>query len=145
MGTFTNIKQYRAVWRSRIKKMNKEGIKSAREGAQLVQLRARSKAPKKTGATIAGIRTRKRSNYYEVESYVSGRFKQNLWANRTPPFRSPRMWWNRDQPTVYGSGPARWTGVPMFWDVSIIESRKDFLESVRRGAIKALSITVVKG
>lgn len=112
-----NLNAFRERMRLRSKRMLNAKIKSLDEASSFMAVNAKRLAPNKSGETISGIRKIKRSNdRYSVESTVPGSFKQNLWANQRAPYRRPKMWWNRRQPTLYGDGSHRITGTPRFFD-----------------------------
>ena len=125
MGTYS-IKDY--TQRVMPRRMNRLKNMSAPAQASYYQVRnAISLAPKETCQTISGIRARKESkNRYKVESFVPGLFKQNMWANITKPFDKPRIIWNRNKPTVYGSVSANWTGQPGWFDLATEMTRVKF-------------------
>jgi hypothetical protein len=144
MGTYTNIKQYRAVWNKRAKAIHKAADKSSSQAATYMVLKAKAYAPKYTGATMSGIRRRKRKNgEWTVESWVPGPFKQNMWANQTPPFAAPRMVWNGKRPTIYGDGSHHTTSVRIpFFTVAGLETAKKFKQIAFVNTDKALRATV---
>ena len=129
MGTYT-LKEYsKSVLPRRQRKL--KNMKSVQKAGNFMVRRAITLAPKKTGATISGIRGRPNGkNKYIVESIVPGPFYQNLWTNRTPGSRqsvAPKMWWNQDKPTVYGDGSHRITArTPGWFDVAVQFTRKKF-------------------
>ena len=102
-------------------------------------------APIYSGETIRGIRMGRRTKEgQEVISQVRGNpvtgFKQNLWANQTGEYLAPRMRWNKMQPTVYGSGSARWSGTPGFWSRAVFLTRREFINITRKDTEKALKV-----
>lgn len=125
MGTY-QLKDYaRRVFPKRIKKLGKMNS-TVRAGNFMIR-NAIALAARKTGATINGIRGRPDGkNRFLVTSFVHGFFKQNLWANQTPPFLDPKMFWNQNKPTVYGDGSHRTTGTPGFFNVAGVRTRKKF-------------------
>jgi len=139
MDTF-NIHQYHRVWGKRARNLRKASVKTTSQAARLLVAEAKRRAPRKTGDTIRGIRSRKTKNGHVVESWVPGRFKQNLWANRSPPFGAPRMVWNNRKPTVYGDGSHHTTGTPGFFTVATNVVRKRFPKIANRNTRKALRV-----
>lgn len=143
MPTYTNIQSYRRAWRSRLKALRKGADKSSKQTARLVIAEARTKAPKDKGEILRGLRIRKKKNgEWAAESWVPGRFKQNLWTNRTPPFKKPKMVWNDMKPTLYGNGTHSPTGIPGWWNISVRKASKVFSKIARGNTRKALRVTV---
>lgn len=144
MGTYT-LEQYRKVIKNRRAKLGK--IDTPMKAAKYMQDTAKMLAPRYTGETINGIRARKvgKTNY-QVESVVSPKgktgFRQNLWANQTAPYRTPRMWWNKKKPTLYGSGSHKVTGLPRFWHFATLRTREKFREITRMKVKDILSTGV---
>lgn len=137
MGTY-RIQDYPRVLRNRAKRL--KNVSSVARAATFMMQRASIMAPHSSGETLQSIR-RKRitNNQYQVQSKVSGKpysggkFYQNLWANMTPgshQSRTPKMWWNKHKPTLYGSGPFIWTGTPGFFDIAAKMTRKKFKDLV---------------
>jgi len=144
MGTY-RLQDYPKVLKARARKLNK--LKSPYNAAGFMVKDAIALAPKRSGETIRGIRRIKiKRNKYLVESKVSGKpysggkFYQNLWANRSAVggTNAPRMRWNKMQPTVYGKGKARWTGVPRFFKIAVLNTRKRYPELVRKELIQVM-------
>lgn len=134
------MKQYRATWRARVKQLKKDKVKSEAKAAKLMVAQSKSMAPRKTGATLKGIKARKKKESFDVESWVAGQFKQNMWTNQTAPFRSPNMNWNERQPTVYGDGSHRTTGTPRWFHFAILRTRKEFPRFMRKNTLKTLRL-----
>jgi len=144
MATFTSIKEYRNTMMKRFNKM--KNMESPMKAAKIMVTKAKRYAPIKTGETIRGIRARKNKKSKSgqgaiVESIVSSKgktgFRQNMWANRTPPHDKPRMWWNGYEPVVYGNltktawgNPINWSGRPQFFHIASMEIAKKFLHLV---------------
>jgi len=82
------LQNYRRLWATRLRALKKTGKKTTLIASKYMQGQAKKMAPKKTGETLRGIRRRKVKNGWVVESVVSGRFKQNLFANQSAPFRT---------------------------------------------------------
>lgn len=141
--------------------MRKQAVKSASEAADYMVVQAKGMAPRKSGETIRGIRKRPRKKGYVVESTVPGRFKQNLFANQTAPFRTinyPKgAWigpsksytgrWNMiaapGTKAVYGQSPNwNWTGTPRFFHLATLRTRSKFLQITRRNTLKALRVSL---
>ena len=144
MPTFTSLKQYRNVIGKRLKALKRLGNQSALLAAKRQILQAKKTAPRSTGETIRGMRKRKlKSGIWIAESIVSAKgkgFRQNMWANRTPPHDKPILRWSKGKPVVYGMGH-RTTGMPRFWDRATIKTRRAFNRIGRRNTIKALRIS----
>jgi len=133
MGTF-NLQEYRKVLATRRKKLQK--IDSPHKAAKYMELTAKQLAPRYTGETINGIRARRTNKVnWKVESTVLPKgktgFRQNLWANQTAPFRSPRMYWNKNKPTLYGNGSHNISGLPRFFHFATLRTREKFLKITR--------------
>lgn len=160
MAVYT-LNQYPRVWDKRIKQLRRASQKSEKEAAELLKLMAKRNAPYKTGKTREGIRVRKIKEHYTVESWVPGKFKQNLFANRTAPFRTVKYpkgaWlppnksfsgrWTQIAPAgtvaVYGQSPNwRWTGQPRFFHFATLRTRERFPKIVLRNTKKALRVSI---
>lgn len=138
MPTYTSLKQYRAALGRRMKRLKKSAKRSEKDAAAWQVAKAKQLAPVDTRATIRGIRRRNTSRGWTVESWVSGKFKQNMWANRTSPFAAPRMRWNQGKPTVYGDRTHNITGTPGFFDVAAKMTRKKFRDVTLKHTRKSL-------
>jgi hypothetical protein len=136
MGTFRSLQQYRECWKKRAKELRKQGANTSLEAAQMLVAQARSMAPIKTGATMAGINYRKKGKGYVVESTVPSEFKQNMWANQTAPFRSNKRM------GVYGEANHNYTGTPRFFHLATLRVQKMFLKLARNNVRKALRVNV---
>jgi len=104
-------------------------------------LQARKAAPRKTGRLTTGIRKRATKNGYTVSSNVPGPFKYNRWAAKIPgPYLKPRMRWNDFKPTLYGSGPATYTGDTGlgYWKLALGLTRRHYFRVMREGVRKAI-------
>jgi len=129
MAVYVGTKKYIQALNRKKRELKKASDRTPDKATKFMVMTAKRLAPIHTGATVRGIRRRKRRDgEWFVESWVIGNkgFKQNLWANRTVPFKRPRMRWNKGKPTLYGQGPARWTGMPMFFDVAALKTSKVF-------------------
>src|SRR3990167_6928275 len=131
MGTYRSIKEYQEVMRKRADKLRKIHTNGPSNAATFIQATAIKLAPRHTGETILGIRKyRVKKGHYAIESSVAPKgksgFMQNFWANQSVPFRSVRMRWNRFKPTLYGRGPAVWTGTPRFFHLAALRGRGKF-------------------
>lgn len=138
------LSEYPRVWDKRIKALLRVKKKVPQKESELLMLRIKKDAPrqifnprfklkpgKKPGDTKHGIRRRQKKNgQWTVESWVPGDFKQNKWANRDPGYEAPKMNWNRGKPTRYGTGPATYTGKPMFFSRNVKISMKTFPKAV---------------
>lgn len=160
MGNYKNIYQYRAALNQRINTLKKTSKKTNRDICKLIQKRAQRFAPADSRQTIRGIRLRKMAQGWQVESWVPGRFKQNLWANRTPPYdrlvvkndngaiippnRSRTGNFakvaNKNEVLIYGRSPSRWrwTGKPGFFDWAVDKTRRDGFKMHVRNSRKAI-------
>lgn len=151
MGSYSSFKDYRDVWKRRSKTLVKELNKTCSEAADHAHWMARGLAPRDTGETMAGITKRKIANmHYQVQSMVRGTFKQNFFANITPPFArlkfGPRGGgaYGPNQVVTYGGAARskegvqiRWTGVPGFFSIAAIKTKLKLLESSQ----KAIRVT----
>lgn len=154
MATFNSITKYRKVWKNRIKELRKQKNLSEKDASEFMVKTARSLAPRKTGATIKGIRMRKGKNSWTVESWVPGLFKQNLFANQTAPYRTlhfekPNRFYTSPQTVVYGSGAVSpsgnsimWTGLPRFFHFATLRTREKFKDIVKKNTNKALRVSI---
>jgi hypothetical protein len=134
VNTYT-IKQYPGILNNRIKSLNKAVRRNPSKAATFLVKKAKQLAPRKTGATIRGIRKRKLKKGYTVESWVPGTFKQNMWANRSDPFRTNRRM------GMYGKGQ-RITGTPAFFTVATHITRKKFFDTMRKDTKKSLRVRI---
>lgn len=160
MPTFTSLRQYRKAWKKRIRKIEKGADSASSKSSRLMVAEAKLRAPRKSGATIRGIRRRKTKLGYKVESWVPGMFKQNLFANRQPPFavlnfttKSIQPFFAIPQTVVYGNraiSPSgniiRWTGVVIrgqgFWTLAFNKVKRKFPKMVIENTRKALRVSV---
>jgi len=138
------------LWSRRERRLKREQKVTPLRAAKRMQSIAKKLAPRGTGETIRGIRRRKVKNGWVVESLVRGRFKQNLFANRTAPFRTLRFvknnrFFRSPQSVVYGRGgvssggnPIRWTGTPRFWHFASLRMRKKYGRQALKNTRKAL-------
>lgn len=139
MATFTSVQQYRQHNNRRIKKLKASSMKTALEAATFMVARTKQLAPVHSGETRRNVRKRRNKNGYLISNYVQGSFKQNLWANRTAPYRSVRMYWNGGRPTVYGDGSHRITGTPRFFHFATLHTRKKLQQLAKRNIRKVLA------
>ena len=138
MATYKDLKSYRAGLRRKINAIKKGADRSIKTASKYQVMQAKRLAPRDTGATIRGIRRRKNKKGWAVESWVSGVFKQNMWANQTSPFAAPLMRWNNRKPTIYGDGTHHITGEPRFFDIATKLTRKVFFKTAVAHTRKAL-------
>lgn len=104
-------------------------------------IRAKNRAPRDTGETVNSIKLLQiNGKMFRVVSIVSGRFKQNLWTNRSPPFAKPKMVWNNRQETTYGDGSHNTTGMPEWWTKSAIEIGKEYKSIALKRVNKTLHL-----
>jgi len=145
MATF-DLKAYKKKMARLVREIEKGGVKSSRDAANLMEATAKQRAPRRTGETIAGIKAHHKQKYSEVISKVSpkpstsGPFYQNLWADQHPTHLAKRMFWTKPKPfqkVVYGQGH-QVTGEPGFFQKSIFLVRQDFLRTTRKNLLKAL-------
>lgn len=146
MAVYKTIQQYRKAQERKIKRLIQSGDRSSMTAAAYQNAQAKRMAAYHTGETRRGIRKRKlKSGKWVSESVVSPKgatgFKQNMWANQTPPHDRPRMRWNQFKPTLYGKGHIK-TGVPGFWDKATTRTRRQFGRIVLRNSRKALRTRV---
>ncbi len=144
------LKKAPQLWKKRMRKLQQVQRKTPREASKLMQRIAKRLAPRKTGETIRGIIRRQIKNGWSVQSWVGGQFKQNLFANRTAPFRTIRYtqknpFFAVPQTVVYGrsakspsGNPIRWTGKPRFWHFASLRTRKHYKKQARKNTRKAL-------
>ena len=134
-----NLTEFRSQLKTKIRALNKSKIRTSKQAANLVVLHAKRLAPRHSGATINGIISKKISRFgYRAISEVPGDFKQNLWANQKAPFKKPKMRWNKFQPTLYGQGPANYTGTPRFFDRAVQLVQKKYKKIAVRNTKSAL-------
>lgn len=129
MAKFKSVKEVKKAYRDRANKL--KNLKSPATASRLIHKIQRQSAPKKTGETIRNhIRRKLNKNSYIIISDVTpkGRtgFKQNMWSNRSAPHMAPKMWWNNNKPTVYGTGPATYTGLPGWFSLGAEQGKKIF-------------------
>ena len=147
MAVYRSIEDYRRAQRRKIKALIRSGDRSSMTAAAYQNAQAKRLAPYYTGETRRGIRKRKlKSGRWVAESIVSPKgdkgFRQNMWANQTPPHDRPRMRWNDYQPTRYGNGSHNISGIPQFWNKSVILTRRMFGRIVHKNSVNALRSTV---
>lgn len=160
MGTYTPD-QYQQEWRRRAVELKRQGLKTTQQVAQFLIRSAKGMAPKKTGATRAGLRVRPKKDGHIAESYVPGEFKQNMFANQTAPYRTvdyPRGAWlppNKSYTgkwlmiappgtkAVYGQSPNwKWTGTPRFFHLATVRASQYNSKIARRNTQKALRVNI---
>ena len=151
MATFRSVEQYRRVMQVRAKAIKRGAMKASSNAATFMQTNAIKMAPVHTGTTVRSIKKVKKGKNYVVESWVPGKFKQNLWANRKAPFRTIN--WTKGNSRfgikagtrgLYGVSPPHfhWTGTPRFFDLAALRTRAKFRELGRKNRRKALRVTV---
>lgn len=143
------------MWDKRIKALKKAQKKTPLVAGKFMEATAKKLAPVATGELLRGIRKRKKGRGWVVESRVRGRFKHNLFANQTAPYRTLRFRKNSRQPffatpqnVVYGRGAktvggktVRWSGKARFWHFASLRTRALYPKLVRKNTRKALRIT----
>lgn len=150
MGVYTPD-QYQLLWRQRAKSLRQQGIKTTRQVADYLIMNAKGMAPEKTGKTREGLRVKPRAKGHVAESWVPGKFKQNMWANQTAPFRT--LHWKKGNKRfgikpgtkgVYGLSPKhfRWTGQPQFFHLATLRAKRYNPKIARRNTNKALRVSV---
>lgn len=154
MPIYKSLKEYRIAWNKRAKALKRSSIKSTKQAANLMVAEAKKRAPRSTGETISGIRKRKQKRGYIAESWVPGRFKQNLFANRKAPYRtlnfrkgSNSKYYANNQKVRYGDNAItpsgkqiRWTAKPFFWNRSAHVVKKKFIKFATNNTRKALRV-----
>ena len=152
MGTYT-LKEYPNVLRRRVKRLKR--MKSPMQAARFMIGRGKQRAPNYTRETINSLRSKNlKGNVAKVESFVSGSFKQNIWANRgianvkagaggvPGRFHTPKMRWNKKggkmQKTLYGKGPANWSGQGGWFNLAGMDTRKKFKDLTIREVSKVM-------
>jgi len=152
MKVTTNAKKIAKQMTQISKVLRKSGIKTQREAADRVVINAIRLAPKHTGATIRGIRSRKTKNGYIAESTVPGKFKQNIFANQRAPYRTLNFgvrggsyYYGPTQTVIYGGSafnrdgePILWTGTPRFFDRAVQLVQKKYPRILARNTKTAL-------
>ena len=131
MTTFVSVKSYK-TYLSKIKKnLVFESNELDKKTASKMRKTIKKLAPQNSGQTKQGIITRKFKKGYRVISSVPGRFKQNLFANRTKPYRTlsfgkKNRFYKQGQTVTYGKAalsrsgkPIKFTGTPAFFDVGV--------------------------
>ena len=151
MTTFTSIRQYRTYLSKIRKNIVVEAMRVDRETAKNMKKSIKRNAPVKTGATRAGIRFRRIEKGYKVVSFVPGVFKQNMFANRTEPYRTltfktKNRFYKVPQKVIYGKSaisrggkPIAWTGKPNFFDLGVrseIPNYRNQLKKITRNTVK---------
>jgi hypothetical protein len=129
----SNLESFRKNMRTRQKNLENAGIKSHRDAARLMSLRAKELAPKKSGALIMNISARYGKNNSMVRSSVLKSFPYNLWVNVSPGFEKVTL---RGKLRTYAS--TRHTGTPGYFDIAVMEIAKKFPEIVRKNVRYAL-------
>jgi len=142
-----NLESYRKGIDTRITNLRDAGIKSHRDAAHLMSLKAKRNAPRKSGALSAGIRTRYGQVNSSVESTVPKDFPYNLWINQTPPFQRIRLRFpftpkglDARKKYAYGEIPTK-TGIAGFFDRAVLETAQEFPRIVKNHISVALSKT----
>lgn len=151
MATFTSMQQYRTYISKVAKNMVFEANKIDLKTVKKMKKTAKSLAPVSSGKTKAGIKFRKTKSGYRLISTVSGSFKQNMFANRTNPYRTINIkktnrFYKGGQTVIYG-GPAkspsgkqiRWTGKPGFFDLAIRESIPGYRNELKKLTSRAVA------
>ena len=133
MATFRSVQELRRAYDAKAKALERGTPRMLASFTKGLTRKIKSKAPYGTGETKSGIRWNLiNSNKSRIVSQVSGKgstgFRQNMWANRTPPHDSPQMRWNKPLPTVYGDGSHVTSGVPGFFDVTVFQNRTKFFK-----------------
>lgn len=150
MVTVRSAEEYRSLMDRRARALRKVAVKTASQAATKMQNLAKALAPRWTGTTIEGIKKTgpHGRGIYGVQSWVPGRFKQNLWANQTAPFRTLHFrgtgggMARRTGVVVYGDGTHRITGVPRFFHFAMLRTRPAFGKLAVRNTRKVLSVTI---
>ena len=155
------------LWRKRINAIKHNALKGAKEVAEYLVVNAKLMASRETGETFRGIRKRKMKNGWVAESWVSGMFKQNMFANRTKPFtnfqykyyggaiippsRSRTGEYTKlfqvappGMPIIYGQSPHwwNWTGTPGFFNIASRMAANKNSTIMRKHTQKALRVGI---
>lgn len=133
----SNLESFRKNIRTREKNLEKAGIKSHRDAARLMSLRAKELAPKKSGALIMNITARYGKNSSMVRSSVPKSFPYNLWVNVSPSFEKIML---AGKLRTYAS--TRHTGVPRYFDIAVTEIASRFPRIVRENVRYALGSNI---
>ena len=124
--------------RKRVANLRKAKIKTTLDGARIQANQAKALAPVYTGNLIRNILIRKTKNGHSVISIVPGEFPYHLWVNGSPGFEVVRLRWNNYEPTVYGDGPAMWTGTRGYFDKAIEKTKRDIPKKYRQNIRNAI-------
>jgi len=139
MATFT-LEQYRKVWNTRLRTLNKNFKTTPNAGAKILAANARRLAPRRTGALLQSIKQRK--NTVTVGGLRNQGFPYVMWIEQRAPYRSVRMRWNEGKPTIYGDGSHVRTGTPRFFHFATLRARKKFPLMVRKAFRDSMKVTV---
>lgn len=134
MATFRSFKEVQRAYDNKIKTMKRGTPRILASYTKGLSRKIKSKAPHRTGETKSGIKWNLiNSTRSRIVSEVSGKgstgFRQNMWANRTPPHNQPKMFWNNKKPTVYGDGSHVTSGLPGFFDITVFRNKNKFAEA----------------
>lgn len=150
MATVRSVRDYKNLFRKRFSSYKEEVGGLSAETARNIKKTAKRLAPMHTGKTKQGIRTRKKKKKWVVSSTVPGSFKQNLFANRSPPFRTlsfsrGNRFYREKQTVVYGKGavspsgkPIRWTGKAGFFDLAVRSEIPNYRSKLKKVGAKSL-------
>jgi hypothetical protein len=148
MVVYKNLREMQIAFRAKVRELRKSHTKSSMQAAKFMVMSAIAKAPRKTGETIQGITMRQVNAGWRVSSTVPGKFKQNLWANQTAPFRT--LHWPDGGPnikpgtsSIYGVMPDwNWTGMPRFFHIATLEASSYYKKVIRENTKIALRATI---
>jgi len=135
----------------RIKALKQSGDRSSLSSAKHQVMLSKKNAPRKSGVLRGNIKKRKlKSGRWVAESWVPGKFKYNMWVNRSPGYKTltykkanPRYGLKPGDTITYGRKPShwKWTGLPKYWDLATNKTRRHFNRVAVKNARKSLRIT----
>ena len=146
----SNIKTLQKNYQTRIKKIEKAGIKSQKQAAQYMVLQARLMAPKRSGRLWRGIRSQHSRKYSRVISTVAASMPYNMWVNESSPYKRIRLIPHfrpkgmKKRIMFYYRDVAK-TGVPQFFDIAAELTSQKFPKIVLDNVRKALIATATTG
>lgn len=142
MANFKSLKDYRRSMGARIVALRRAGVRSSREVAEHVKMRAKQLAPRQSGTLRNNIRVRKRAKGHVVESWVPGSFKYNKWVNQEEGYKTlgpykkahPDLGIKKGAILEYRKSPThfKWTGTAGYFDIALSEGRKRFRKIIQK-------------
>lgn len=121
----SNLVSFRKNIATREKNLIQAGIKSHREAARLMSLKAKKLAPKKSGALIANIKARYGKKTSTVSSRVPGSFPYNAWVNVSPGFEKAMIGFGKNRKSMRYRD-TRHTGTPRYFDIAVMDVAKKY-------------------